>query len=369
MSTKSTLSPVPMTGNLPPRVPDVFNDEYRAAMQVVMAEREPMDWIGVHQFLGFHEDREAGAQFVTRRLPETPNHERLVLAHSTQAILTVLCGSLVGVGGTLAVEELTYPTIAKFAKQSGFALVGVKLDDRGIIPDAFEKVCQERKPQALYTLPTLQNPTTSMMSLARREAIVAIAQKYGVKIFEDDIYSLLPERVAPPLASLAPEITYYMLGTAKSVGAGLKAAYLVTPETSDPARLFWPGSGMTYWMIAPANAGVSTVLIRNGGVDRIISAVREETRARQQMVTNALGGISLRTTPECLHVWMEAPHDRSVLDFVADCKRRGAEVGPAATFLLAGGVAPHYVRFGTGKAHDRAELQRGLEAIAGAYFS
>ncbi|WP_164891568.1 PLP-dependent aminotransferase family protein [Mesorhizobium sp. M5C.F.Ca.IN.020.32.2.1] len=338
-------------------------------MRRLLEAREPMDWIGVHQFLGFPEDRAAGAQFVTRRLSAAPDPERVVLSHSTQAILTVLCGSLVGANGVLAVEELTYPTMAKFAKQMGFNLVGIKLDEEGIVPEAFERVCEEHKPRALYTLPTLQNPTTAMMGLERRKEIVAIALKHGVAILEDDIYSLLPEDVPAPLAELAPDITYYMLGTAKSIGAGLKAAYLVTPKTTDPARLFWPGSSMTYWMIAPANAGVATELVHNGGADRIIAAVREETRARQNMVAETLKGTSFQTTPECLHVWMEAPSNRELLEFVGDCKRRGADVGPASSFLLAGGSAPHRIRFGTGKARERSDLQRGLDAIAAAYFS
>ena len=366
---RALSAPVPMTGNLPPRIPEVFDQEYRSAMRSLLETRDPMDWIGVHQFLGFSEDRAAGAQFVQRRLSSAPDPERLVLAHSTQAILTVLCGARVGTNGVLAIEELTYPTIAKFAKQMGLNLVGVRLDEQGIVPDAFDSVCDKYKPQALYTLPTLQNPTTATMGLERRKQIVAIARKHGVLIFEDDIYSLLPEDVPPPLGQLAPDITYYMLGTAKSVGAGLKAAYLVTPSSKEPTEVFWPGSGMTYWMIAPANAGVATELIRNDGIDRIIMATREETRARQKLVANTLRGAEFRTTPECLHVWLKVPDARDVFDFVDDCRQRGADVGASNTFLLAGGRAPRYVRFGTGKARTRADLQRGLDAIAGALFS
>lgn len=365
----SPAAPVPMTGNLPPRVPHVFDLEYRAAMHRMLDTRSPADWIGVHQFLGFPQDREAGAQFLTRRLSAAPDPERVVLSHSTQAILTVLCTSLVGQGGVLAVETLTYPTMGRFAKQLGTNLVGVEMDGEGIIPGSFQRVCQTRKPRALYTLPTLQNPTTALMGLERRQEITAIARQYGVAILEDDIYALLPPDLPPPLAELAPEISYYMLGTAKSIGAGLKAAYVVTPAKTDPKRLFWPGSGMTYWMIAPANAGVATDLIHNGGADRIICATREETRARQQMVSQTLKGADFTTSPECLHVWLKVPGGKTVPEFVADCRRRGAEVGPADTFLLAGGVAPDRIRFGTGKARTRADLQRGLDAIAGAYFS
>lgn len=362
------LAPIPMTGNLPPRVPEVFDREYGAAMRKILESRSLMDWIGVHQFLGMADDREAGAEFVARRLSAAPDANRIVLSHSTQALLTILCSSIIGTDGVLAVEEFAYPAMGKFAKQLGLNLVEVKLDDEGIIPESFETVCRTYRPKALYTVPTLQNPTTAMMSLARRKEVVTVARKYGVSIFEDDIYSLLPVDVPPPLAELAPEITYYMLGTAKSVGAGLKAAYLVVPTEADATRVFWPGSGTTYWMIAPANAGVASELIRNGGADRIIAATREETRARQVMVSETLENANFRTMAECLHVWLEIPQGHNVADYVDDCRRRGAEVGAASTFLLAGGKAPQRVRFGTGKARTRDDLQRGLNAIAGALF-
>ena len=52
--------------------------------------------------------------------------------------------------------------------------------------------------------PTLQNPTTASMSLARRERIVAIARRHDAIIVEEDVYGLLPTDAPPPLAMLAP---------------------------------------------------------------------------------------------------------------------------------------------------------------------
>lgn len=362
----AALDPVPMTGNLPPRVAEVFDAEYRRATTTILADRSPMDWIGVHQFLGMPDDRQAGAVFASKRLASTPRVDRVVVSHSTQALLTVLLGSLVGTGETLVVEELTYPAIGKFAAQMGIKLVSVKLDNEGILPDSFARVCESANPKALYTTPTLQNPTTAVMSLERRREIVQIARKYNVCIIEDDIYALLPTQVPAALADLAPELTYYMIGTAKSVAAGLKVAYLVLPEGANASQLFWPGSGMTYWMVAPSNAAIASELIRSEGIDRIIAATRVETVARQRQVADTLKNASFRTSPECLHVWLEVPQSSGLPAFVEDCRRRGADVGPSTTFMLVKGDAPHRIRFGTGKAITRADLQRGLDAIAGA---
>lgn len=368
LTSGASPSPVPMTGNLPPKVHAVFDPEYRAAMTEMLTKRSPMDLIGAHQFMGSEADRAAGAEFAARRLAQAPDLQRMVVANSTQSILTMLLGGLAGPQATVAVEELTYPALAVFALLIGFKLAAVKMDEEGLLPDAFEHVCRTEKPKLLYTLPCLQNPTTATMPLERRKAIVAVARKYGVTIVEDDIYALLPPALPPPLAELAPEITWYMLGTAKSIAAGLKVAYLVAPSAKEATTQFWPGITATYWMVAPANVAVASTFIRNGAVDRIIAATRAETRARQDMVAKTLKGASYHAMPEGLHVWLELPEASDRKQFVADCKVRGAEVGPSDTFLIAGGSAPHRVRFGTGKAESRAELQRGLDAIAATYF-
>lgn len=359
--------PVPMTGNLPPKVAAAFDPEYRGAMADVLDKWSPMDLIGAHQFLGSEADRAAGAQFVSRRLSTPPDPARVVVTNSTQSILTMLLGGLAGPQATIAVEELTYPTLAVFARLIGFKLAAVRMDEDGILPDSFEHVCRTAKPKFLYTLPCLQNPTTATLPLERRNAIVAVARKYGVAIVEDDIYSLLPPELPPPLAELAPEITWYTLGTAKSIAAGLKVAYLVAPSAREVTTQFWPGVAATYWMVAPANAAIASTFIRNGAMDRIITATRVETRFRQEMVAKTLKGASYRATPESLHVWLELPKDKERRQFVTECKAKGAEVGPSDTFLIAGGVAPHRIRFGTGKAETRVELQRGLDAIASAF--
>jgi bifunctional pyridoxal-dependent enzyme with beta-cystathionase and maltose regulon repressor activities len=67
-------------------------------------------------------------------------------------------------------------------------------------------------------MPNLQNPTAAVMGVARREAIVEIARRHGVILVEDDVYGfLLGDQAPPPLAALAPEITYHLSSLSKSV--------------------------------------------------------------------------------------------------------------------------------------------------------
>ncbi|WP_208620636.1 aminotransferase-like domain-containing protein [Paraburkholderia aspalathi] len=356
-----------MSGNLPPKVPHVFDDAYRGAIAAVLEEQSPNDLIGAHQFRGSERDRVAGAAFVARRLPHSPDPDRMIVCNGTQSALTMLMTGLVGRGGALAIEALSYPTMHQFAGMLGIELCAIPMDEEGILPDAYEATCRNRKLSAYYAMPTLQNPTTAIMSVSRRQTIAEISRQYGVAIIEDDIYSLLPRDVPPPLSSYAPEISWYILGTAKAMAAALKVAYIVAPSPDAARSRFWPGVRATYWMSGPINVATVSQLITTGGADAIIDAVRAETVARQAMVSQRLQGASIGALPEGLHVWLTLPPELHRDRFAASVRELGAEISTSDTYLFGEGDAPNAVRFGTGAAPNRQEFERGLNAIVDAY--
>ncbi|WP_192859675.1 aminotransferase-like domain-containing protein [Bradyrhizobium sp. DOA9] len=356
-----------MSGNLPPKVPHVFDDAYRAAVQHVMSSCEPSHLIGAHQFRGSERDRALGARFVGRRMPESPAADRVVVANGTQSILMMLLAGIVGPNRRLAIEALSYPTVQTFAQHLGFELSPVAMDGEGAVPEALEAICRTERPAAYYAMPTIQNPTTGTMSVERRKAIAEICRRYEVAIIEDDIYSLLPKDAPPPLSSFAPEISWYVLGTAKSLSAALKIAYVVAPSAEAAAERFWPGVRATYWMCAPMNGAIVSSLIETGAVEDIIEAVRAETRVRQAMVSESVSSPDLRSRPDCLHVFLPLPADRPAKDFVARVRALGVDVSPASTYAMNDSPAPNAIRFGTGTPRDRAAFERGLAAITKVY--
>lgn len=378
IKTESVLAPVHahqaspilnMSGNLPPKVPHVFDDAFRAAIATVTEEEAPNDLLGAHQFHGSERDRIAGASFVARRLPEAPDPGRMIVCNGTQGALTMLMSGLVGRGGMLAIEELSYPTMRQFAQMLGIGLCAIPMDKEGILPDAYEAMCRAHKLCAYYAMPTLQNPTTGTMGIERRQAIAAISRRYGVAIIEDDIYSLLPRDVPPPLSSYAPEISWYILGTAKAMAAALKIAYVVAPSNEAARARFWPGMRATYWMCAPLGAAIVTQLISNGKADAIIEAVRAETHARQTLVAERLQQAEFRARPDGLHVWLALPSRLPRHEFAAKVRTFGAEISTSDTYFLGATEAPNAIRFGTGTPPSRAEFERGLDAITRAYYA
>ena len=61
--------------------------------------------------------------------------------------------------------------------------------------------CKQRgvQPKMIYTIPTVQNPTGTILSEARRTELLRLAEQYGVPIFEDDCYAdLIWDGKRPP---------------------------------------------------------------------------------------------------------------------------------------------------------------------------
>jgi hypothetical protein len=192
------------------------------------------DLMRYQDFGGSPEDREAGALWLRRRaLLVEP--ERVLVTPGAQCALLAILTMVVGPGGVLCCEDVTYPGLRALAGHLNIKLVGLPMDNEGIDAVAFAGACAQYAPKALYCNPTLLNPTTCTTSVSRRQALVEIARHYEVAIIEDDAYGFLPRNAPPAIASLGSELTYYVTGLAKTVGAGLRIAYMVAPDVASAA--------------------------------------------------------------------------------------------------------------------------------------
>ena len=287
---------------------------------------------------------------------------RVLVCPGIQSALWALCAVLAPrVGDAIACEAITYPGLKGIAAQLGIRLVGLPWDDRGIDPEAFGALCARDLPKALYLNPTLNNPTTAVMSQERREAIVDIARRYSVPIIEDDPYGGLPVARPAALAALAPELVFFVTGFAKCLGAGLRIAYVATPNTRYTARVAATLRTTTV-MAAPLMIRLATRWINDGTVNATTLAIREESRFRQQMVREVLRRAHYTTKPEAFHLWLSVPDPWSRSEFSIHLRAHGVPVVVSDSFTVAG-VAPEAVRVCRGGPADRDECRHSLGII------
>ncbi|SFK29590.1 PLP-dependent aminotransferase family protein [Bradyrhizobium sp. Gha] len=353
---------IQLTLNHPPPVPEIFNTMVFKALNRVLAESLPAELMATHRWMGTDHERQQGALFVGRRLGVVPDRNRIIVTHSTQAALQVLLPGIVGNRRPLAIERLSYSPVRSFAARYGISVVDVSIDGDGLNPEAFREICHRKRPIALYLVSTYQNPTTVTMSLGRRQQIAEIARRYQVRLIEDDIYSLLTESPLPPISSLAPELSWYLLGTAKSLSAGLRLAFVVAPDVAEATRVFWPGLPATYWMASPISAALMAELVSNGGDLAILAAVKDELAARHRLVVSGLKGKPLASDPGCLHVWIPLK-GASSNEIAAALLEAGVQVAVSASYAGDGWAPPQAIRISIGNPEKRSVLEKAMSIV------
>jgi DNA-binding transcriptional MocR family regulator len=284
-----------------------------------------------------------------------------MVAGGAQTALYALARALLQPGDGVCAPFLTYPGLKAIAEQVKLRLVPVGLDEDGIDPAAFEEICRRDKPRALYCVPTIHNPTTLTMPLKRREEVVQIARRYGVLIIEDDAYGALPREAPPPLAALAPDITWHIATLSKCVTPALRIAYVVTPSLADTLRLAAEIRAMAL-MVSPLMAALATRWILDGTLEDITAAIREESAARQQVARRVLQGLDFLADPEGHHLWLKLPERWRQADLNIYARQSGLALVPSDAFAV--GPAPDAIRVSLGAAMNRAILERGLNLLS-----
>jgi len=289
--------------------------------------------------------------------------EDVVLTNGAQNAMLLATMALAGPGATILTEELTYYGIKTIAAHLNLRVHGVAMDDHGLIPDALDAACRNSGAKLLYCIPTLQNPTTSIMPEARRREIVAVAARHDITIVEDDVYGFLPEDAPPPLVALAPERTVYIASLSKFVGPGLRLGFLrAAPEAVRPITTALRAASL----IAPGVlAEVGARLIERGEARRLADWQRSEARRRQLAAARILAGQKISAQPEAFHLWLELPEPWRREMFSAEARHRGVGVGSAEVFAIGRGSVPHAVRLCLQASASKAEVERGLHIIAG----
>jgi DNA-binding transcriptional MocR family regulator len=352
--------------NLPPQ-PMEADLEGRITRGIAAIQRE----VGFAAHLTYREpggseaERDTAARWLRSRIPDA-HGDRLVICPGTQNALFNMLIALTSPGDVVLTETLTYPGIKAAAAYTGVRLVGVPMDDKGVLPDALDAACRRHAPKAAYLIPTIHNPTAVTMSLPRRREVAEVLRNNNLLLLEDDAYGTL-EPTAVPLASLVPERTYFAASLSKCIAPGLRVSFLVTPDRDSAGRL---AAALRASVQMPTFLMVALVTrwLQDGSAEAIIGAIRDEAAARQKLAAEVLARYAFSRHPNGHHIWIPLPHNWSRTEFASHVQRQGLAIVTAETFSVEE-TQPHAIRVSLGAASSRSELVRALEILATALNS
>lgn len=352
-----------MTMNLPPEPDDpVLIARMADGFKHLFADpRRMMSQLRYQDFGGSPDERDAGARWLSGIMGPV-NPERILVGPGIHGVLNGLLSLLARPGDVVCVESVTYPGIKALATQLGIKLYALPVDSEGPCPQHFEDACKHVSPKALYCNPTMLNPTSVTMSMARREALADIALRYSIPIIEDDAYGALPQKRPVTLSELAPGLTYHVTGFAKCLGAGLRVAYVHAPTASATQRLAGAMRALTV-MAAPPLVSLATQWINDGTAQAVLQAIRRETNARQALLLQYLGEQNLLHQSDCFHAWLKLPDVLSPNEAAAFWRSRGVPA-VASTAFATNTQPPRAVRLCLGGPSTLAQCEQSLRVVA-----
>lgn len=308
--------------------------------------------------------RQAGAQWLSNGAFQA-DAERVLCVNGGQHGLLCTLMSVLRAGDAVVTEQLTYPGLITASRLLGIRLLGCAMDSEGILPESLDEICRQNRVAALYCTPTVQNPTTSILSEQRREAVVELCRKHNVLIVEDETHAVLLENRPLPLSHYAPERSVLIGGLSKGVSAGLRVGYLHAPgplvgQIAAAVRA-------SCWMATPLTMELATQWIEDDTATHLLRLQVAEISRRKTLVEANLQGLNYRTHPQCPHFWIEVPEPWRASDIEAGLKLKNYLISTAEAFAVGRIAVPHYVRASiSNTVEDDALLQAGFKALADA---
>ena len=159
----------------------------------------------------------------------TSDDELIVTTGGQQGIdlaAKVLCNE----GDTVICENPSFIGALNAFRSYNAKLVGVDVEQDGINVEKLEQALKDNpNTKLIYLIPTFQNPSGITMSLERRRAVLALAERYGAVILEDNPYGELrfDGEDVPTIKSLDKTGTVlYCSSFSKILSAGMRVGFI-----------------------------------------------------------------------------------------------------------------------------------------------
>ncbi len=330
------------------------------ALAGMAASLDPDVYLACRPNIGLPQHREIGVEWLKTCGLNAPE-ETIVITNGVCHGLSTALASIARPGDTVVCERITHHLISSICAYLGLQLRGLEMDEEGILPEAFEDACRRQKVTAYFAVPSLANPTVSVMSAGRRRDLAAIAQKHGVTILEDDAWGPVMEDRPPPIASFLPDQTIYMTSFTKCIMPGLRAGYMVAPQHLLPAIT---GRIIAFsWMASPMMAELASRWVMDGTAQDLVTWQRRELAVRYAVVRETMQGFDWSGHPASLHFWLRLPENWKPASFIEHARARGVAVASPHPFAAADDDIPNAVRIAVCGHDDAEQLRRALSSI------
>lgn len=289
------------------------------------------------------------------------------------AILTMVNGALdaldrvlstcIRPGSRVIVENPTFPPILDLCELLGANVLGLSVDDRGMLPAALHAALAERDADLVLLQPRGQNPSGHSMDADRVDELAEILRGSAAIVVEDDHSAGVCTADAVSVGTRLPDRTVHIRGFSKSHGPDLRLAAIGGSERPliDMQRRRLLGPGWSSRLLQD----LLVMLLRDDESRSVVAHARTEYARRRSALRSELS----RRGVEALgrdgsNLWVPV---RSEHDALLHLGLHGIAVAPGSAFVTAP-LASGYLRVACAPLtpDDPASIEQLADLIAGA---
>jgi 2-aminoadipate transaminase len=293
-------------------------------------------------FQGYLPLREHIAERLGRTAGMKDRAENVLMTSGSLQALELVNDLLLSPGDVVIAEEACYVgSLGRFAR-AGVTCRGVRMDENGMDMDHLADILSEQKVAGnpvkfIYTIPTVQNPTATVLPLERRKRMLELATQYDCAILEDDCYAdLLWEGERPPAIRALDDATggegrvIYCGSFSKTLAPALRVGYIMAdwPVQSQMLSLKTDSGSpaLEQLMLAeycPAHFDAHVSKMKNvlrEKCDTMISALEENFGASAEFA-KPKGGI---------FIWIKLPEKVNTTQLAEAAAKEGIALNPGA---------------------------------------
>ena len=266
--------------------------------------------------------------------------DQILILHGTQQALELCARVLVDPGDHVVMEEPCYLMARRTFESVGANIIATPVDEQGVVTDYLPK----SRCTLAYVTPSHQFPLGSVMSISRRQALLAWAHRHSSWIIEDDYDSEFRYGLRPvvPLQSLDTRSCVIYVGTfSKSLSPQLRMGYLVLPPAL--VTTFRHAKQLADRHAPTLDQMVLAELIRSGTYERHLRRLKRENERRRGALVEAIARCfgsraHVEGTDSGLHlvVWLRDIPRSAEQQTVEKAKAQGVGIWPVSPLYAEG---------------------------------
>jgi len=266
--------------------------------------------------------------------------DQILIVHGTQQALELCARVLVDPGGHVVMEEPCYLMARRTFESVGANIIATPVDEQGLVTADLPKT----RSTLAYVTPSHQFPLGSVMSISRRQALLAWAHRHSSWIIEDDYDSEFRYGLRPvdPLQSLDTRSCVIYVGTfSKALSPQLRMGYLVLPPAL--VTTFRHANQLADRHAPTLDQVVLAELIRSGTYERHLRRLKRENERRRGALVEAIARCfgsraHVEGTDSGLHVvvWLRDIPRSAEQQTVEKAKAQGVGIWPVSPLYAEG---------------------------------